>query len=341
MINFIKKAFIFCFLLCFIFIMPTIAEAKNTINVAFTVDKNYHLFTMLTINSILKNNTSNSDYMFYIVESDFSERQKLQMQKYVEDRGHEVTFININTDVLDKGINFFDSRQWLGRLTSISIARILLPDLLPKDVKRVLYLDADILVLKDLLPLYNTRLNGKVAGMIPDGMTPEYSFHKFKSPYFNSGVILMDLDLWRKQALSKQMLSYLHNNIDKFTPKKDSYTYFNFPDQDLINLFLKGKVKLLDDKYNHKDTSNHATLHVVIIHFIGECKPWVSFDRAYYPYYYLYYKYWDESGLKAYKYYHKYYKRWGYLSKEAWANTKFKTRRYFLNMKLQIMSLFE
>lgn len=336
-----KKIFIFCFTLCLILVMPTVANAKNTINVAFTVDKNYHLFTMLTINSILKNNTSDSDYMFYVVENGFTDKHKAQMQKYVEKRGQKVTFINVDTNKLDKGEDFFNNRQWLGRLTSISLARILLPELLPKDVKRVLYLDADILVLGDLLPLYNTRLNGKVAAMASDGMLPQYTFYKFKPPYFNSGVIVMDLDLWRKYGLSRQLLTYLHDNMDKFTPNGDSRTYFNFPDQDLINYCLRGKVKKLDQKYNFIDICGNYDKEAVLVHFLSEYKPWVYFDREKFPYYKLYYKYWDQSGLRAYKYYHKYIKRWNYLSKVTWANTKFKTIRYFLNMKLLIMSLFE
>ena len=336
-----KKIFIFCFTICLILVMPTVANAKNTINVAFTVDKNYHLFTMLTINSILKNNTSDSDYMFYVVENDFTDKHKAQMQKYIEERGQKVTFINVDTNKLDKGEDFFNNRQWLGRLTSISLARILLPELLPKDVKRVLYLDADILVLGDLLPLYNTRLNGKVAAMASDGMLPQYTFYKFKPPYYNSGVIVMDLNLWRKYGLSRQLLTYLHDNIDKFTPNGDYRTYFNFPDQDLINYCLKGRVKLLSEDYNYKNSGVQLSEDIVIMHYIGEDKPWVAFDRAKEPYFDLYYKYWDQSGLRAYKYYHKFIKRWNYISKEIFSGLSFRIQRYFLNMKLLIMSLFE
>lgn len=53
----------------FLFVLPVRAE---NINVAFTIDNNYPIFTMLVINSILRNNTSNSDYTFYVIENNLT-----------------------------------------------------------------------------------------------------------------------------------------------------------------------------------------------------------------------------------------------------------------------------
>ena len=273
------KILIFCLILFSGFSIPSYAKNSDTINVAFTIDKNYHTFALLTINSLLINNTSDSHYMFYIVEDNLSKSQKKKMKDYVESRGQNVTFININSENLVNGEKLFNTRQWLGRMTPISLARILLPELLPNDIDKVLYLDADILVLNDLKQLYNINLNGKVAGMIEDGMLPEYAFYKFKKPYFNSGVILMDLNLWRKQGLCKQMIKYMQDNMEKFIPQKDTYAYFNFPDQDLINYYLKGKIKVLDEKWNFRGLIAPYDPNVVVVHFISEYKPWVYFDR--------------------------------------------------------------
>jgi lipopolysaccharide biosynthesis glycosyltransferase len=90
-------------------------------------------------------------------------------------------------------------------------------------------LDGDILVLKDLKTLYNTPFDGKVVVMARDNALPTYSFYTFEYPYFNSGMMLMDLKVWRKQEISKKLLSYLNNNMDKFTPKDDPTTYYNYP----------------------------------------------------------------------------------------------------------------
>ena len=128
----------------FLFVLPVRAE---NINVAFTIDNNYPIFTMLVINSILRNNTSNSDYTFYVIENNLTAKNKLKMQKYVNKRNQTVEFINVDTSIIDEGNWFF----WFSnRITSIAMARILIPDILPKQVQKVIYMDADPLVLSDL-----------------------------------------------------------------------------------------------------------------------------------------------------------------------------------------------
>lgn len=117
----------------------------------------------------------------------------------------------------------------------------MLADYLPQNVNKVLYLDGDILVLKDLKLLYDVNLNGKAVGMCDNQLVPEYKMYKFEKPYFNSGVILIDLNLWRKQKLSEKCLKYLHENIDNFIPNSDTETYFLYPDQDLINIIYYHK----------------------------------------------------------------------------------------------------
>lgn len=163
-------------------LVQSVFAMEETVNVAFTIDKNYPIFTLLAINSILKNNVSNFNYMFYIIETNIPNRDKKMMQKYVEKRGQQISFININTDTLDQGNDFFgENTPWHGRLNSISLARILLADYLPQNVNKVLYLDGDILVLKDLKLLYDVNLNGKAVGMCDNQLVPEYKMYKFIS----------------------------------------------------------------------------------------------------------------------------------------------------------------
>ncbi len=287
--------------------------AKSNINIAFTIDNNYPLFAMLAINSILKNNVSESDYMFYIVETNMTEENINEMKTFVEKRGQKIEFINVDTSSIDKGYDFFASPQWNGRISNIAIARLLLPDLLPKSVNKVLYLDADILVQRDLKPLYNYNFAGYSTAMAPDPWLPEYDFVKFKKPYFNSGVMLMDLKLWRERKITQQMLKYVDKNFIRFVPNEDNRTYFNFPDQDLINIVLQGKIKQLPQTYNNfrevYDIFGDENELGTILHWVGHGKPWIYFEYS--PSYLVYYKYWLECDeLKNEYYYYKFFKRW-------------------------------
>ena len=187
----------------FLFVLPVRAE---NINVAFTIDNNYPIFTMLVINSILRNNTSNSDYTFYVIENNLTAKNKLKMQKYVNKRKQTVEFINVDTSIIDEGNWFF----WFSnRITSIAMARILIPDILPKQVQKVIYMDADTLVLSDLKDLYDIDLDGKAFGMTENIAESDRKIAK----YYNSGVILMDLNKCRAENSTLKMLNFVKTII--------------------------------------------------------------------------------------------------------------------------------
>ena len=289
-------------LLIILFFSLPVPAKENTVNVAFAIDNNYPIFTLLAINSILLN--SDASYTFFIVENNLTDKNKKKMRQYVRRKNQNIEFIHIDTKKIDDGDNLF---AFSNRITPIAIARILLPDLLPDDVHRVLYLDGDILVNGDLQVLYNSDLCGRPAGMALNIATNNfYKFIDFKSKYYNSGMILMDLDKWREDDISAKMLSYLKSNKKKFIYEGvDDDSLFLYPDQDLINVILLGKITTLPQKWNNQ-TIDYVILDKDIngvIHYIGDVKPW-DFPIEHNELISLYYDYWDKSSLKIYKYYY-------------------------------------
>lgn len=284
------------------FVVPIFAFAQE-INVVFSIDNNYPLFTMLAINSILQNNDSNSHYNFYIVENNVTEKNKARMEKYVIDRGQSIEFINIDTSVIDDGKTFTGFNP--GHITKIAMARILLPDLLPKNIHRVIYLDSDICVFSDLKELYNADLGDNLAGLVLD-REQTYYLDKFslKNGYYNSGVIVIDLDKWRKANMVEQLLLFVKNNRSRFVDTGSANFVFKYPDQDLINILLNGKIKSLPKKWNtFFNTIPVVTKDVGIVHYIGPIKPW-HYPADYSNTYRAYYKSWNSSGLWWYKHYY-------------------------------------
>ena len=132
-----------------------------------------------------------------------------------------------------------------GYLAKSAYYRILAADLLPQDVRRALYLDGDIVCTGSLADLFATDLKGCPVGMCLDTATSSiYSYNRLGYPphegYFNSGVILFDLDAWRRENLTQCMLDYLSLNAKKLLVL----------DQDLINACLHGRVAHLDFSFN-------------------------------------------------------------------------------------------
>ena len=325
-----KKFIITLFVILF---MPISVLAED-INVAFTIDNNYPLFTLLAINSILQNNKSDSHYNFYVIEDNITANNKELMSEYVKKRNQSIEFINIDTDIIDGGVLLF---SYLKRITPIGMARIMLPKLLDTDIHNVLYLDSDILVTGDLKNLYDIDLCGFPAGLALNiTQLKALDGHRFKNGYYNSGVILMDLDMWRKEHISDKMLTFIKDNKDKFLVDDDGDVIFMYPDQDLINIVLNGKIKALPQRWNTQTIRNEVLGDAGgIIHFIGGMKPW-AYPLRPNEYMKLYYKYWGQSGLRAYK--------WHYAFKGLKNNYLYMlaySRYRFLKFRYKFYKLFE
>jgi lipopolysaccharide biosynthesis glycosyltransferase len=167
--------------------------------------------------------------------------------------------------------------------------RILIPDLLPTSVRRALYIDCDTLVLDDVGRLWESSLAGHCLGAVQDLYLPRLAQglpnHRRlglsgRTKYFNSGVLLMDLDRWRRAGISEKVLDYIERHGEDI----------RYPDQDGLNAVLAGKWAELDVRWN-------SALHVFmfrswrtspydrktyfdllsrpsILHFTGGPKPW-------------------------------------------------------------------
>ena len=173
-------------------------------------------------------------------------------------------------------------------ISKVTFARLLIPGLFPETVSRVLYLDADLLVLDDLGPLWEADLEGAVVGAVLDELDP---YIKNGTPgleqmprvpaYFNAGVLLIDLPRWRKERISERALEYLTQH-----PRAP------FSDQDALNVACDGLWKRLDPRWNfqnHYETSISDMDRMekpAVVHFVTSWKPWkprsVSVNASFY-----------------------------------------------------------
>ena len=272
-------------------LLPIKCFAQN-VNIAFSIDNNYPIFALISIYSILENKNQNTKYNFFIIENNLTQKNKNKIKNFVKSKGQEVSFIHFDTFSIDHGINLYGGVN--NRITNIAMARIKIPEIIPKDIHKIIYLDADIIVTDDLSPLYNIDLNGKAAGLVED---VENLFPNDIEHYYNTGVILMDADKWREEKIADEILSYFEQNKD--------FPYI-VPDQDLVNLVLKDRITTIPSKWNNQ-TKPYWNLcpdeEKGIHHYFCGDKPW-NFPKTDYYTYKLYYEYWNRSPFKNYKYYY-------------------------------------
>lgn len=170
--------------------------------------------------------------------------------------------------------------------------QLMIPKLLPPEVKRVLYLDSDVVVTEDVSPLFAMDMKGRALWAVRDDIDdaeltrlrhdfPDVAFRR-GAEYINTGVLLMDLSAWRREQIAERALAILREHGHLCI----------WQNQDAINVALAGDWGKLADKWNNRlRGSRHVFPHLErsvggdgILHFCGPRKPWLGWchrDVAY------------------------------------------------------------
>lgn len=214
-----------------------------------------------------------------------AEQEKLRALIRRAGERHGVRFLDIAA-VLPEGLMVME------RWPRVAWARVFLPDLLP-EVHRAVYLDIDTLCCADLRPLVETDMGGAAMGVVLEHESHEGSHfnERLDIPqccpgYFNSGVLLMDLDVFRREGLVKKVLDFAASHYEVLT----------CPDQDALNGALCDRLFQLHPRWNWHDgltrlilkknpndklwrgnspvLSVEAALSPAVLHYQGKNKPW-------------------------------------------------------------------
>ena len=118
---------------------------SNHINVVFTVSDNNPQDTTSVIDAIIKHNTSKSKYIFWILERNLSDENKALMKEHVKDNNQSIAFIHLDSKHMQRLEKIYGKKE-----NAISIAPILIPDLLPKTIEKPIYLENDAVITEDL-----------------------------------------------------------------------------------------------------------------------------------------------------------------------------------------------
>ena len=210
--------------------------------------KNWYLYLANLVYSIITNNKV--EKIYFIVEDD-----RIDFINY-----KNIEFININKtpEIIKK-----TSPNYNTHYSKMSYVRCYFTKLLKDD--KILYIDADTLVVDNIEDLWNIDLEDNViAGTHEPGEWNKYLMtYGLDDVYINSGVLLMDLKKIREEKLDDSMI-YLLN-----------YTKFAFPDQDVINLVCRNRIHHLSNIYNSSETTGIVE-NAKILHYIRGNKGWIE-----------------------------------------------------------------
>lgn len=225
--------------------------------------------------------------------------------KSLEEHGGEVRFYDVDEMAADFFSDGLLPRVSTARLSPIVYARIFMFDILPPDMQRVVYLDADVFVRSPIEWLLGIDLEGHAIGAVtqPDRIRQisgrdlrEKSLMKMGQPYFNAGVLLIDAARYSSVDIKERISTRVPAN-------ERHHIYY---DQDVINIAFRGEIKKIDTLWNIQNPERaHEAFDPHILHYSGSEKPWklrpnVAFAATYRHLMTneIFYRYWRERFTK-------------------------------------------
>ena len=243
-------------------------NSKPEVPVFFATDDNYAPFLAVTFKSILDNASKDFSYKFYVLTTNLSSSYEKRIKEF-ESEDVKIEFIFLK-ETIEKIKAKFHLRDYYSIETYY---RFFIANMFPQ-YDKVLYCDCDVIVLGDIAELYNHNIDNYLVGACPEevmaevkvfGDYVEQALDVECEKYFNAGVMLMNLDGFRKENIE-----------EKFFDMLQKYTFRVTQDEDYLNVLCKGKVKLFhlgwnktafkNDKFNDKDLK--------LIHYKIHWKPW-------------------------------------------------------------------
>lgn len=267
------------------------SDCSEVIHIACGADTNYLPHCAAMLNSLLSHHPSANIHFLY--GSEISPEDFAPLAEMVTALGGKFCAHFINKGQIE-------GLQRMARIPPLMWYRIYLPELLP-GLKQILYLDCDTLVCDSLMPLWQMNLEDYYVAAVTNVLESDVQHWPSKLglpeniAYFNSGVLLFNLEAMRAASMPKKLAAFGRNPAQSL----------RWPDQDALNILLADRRLALHPRWNcqnslyylreskqyfSRNQRREAMRTPAILHFEGPslAKPWNYLNR--HPFRHLYFK---------------------------------------------------
>lgn len=264
-------------------------EDETVIPIVFICDKGYVIPTTTAMVSMLKFKKKETKYDITIIAVNLSDTE-IRNFAAIQSNNVNINIIYIKENLF-KNLHSEEFTQF--GVSTTALIKFLLPELM-SHCDKILYLDGDISVKRDLTELYSNDLGDCYAGVIRD--MPQVLYKRqifgrgYGRDYFNSGVMLLNVKKMREENLTEALIENKKNSSSRLM------------DQDVLNEVFAGNVKQLSivyntlyvnllrskGKYDIEDINNYYGTEFKkledirrssnIIHYCSKDKPWKYYD---------------------------------------------------------------
>ncbi|GAA0167937.1 glycosyltransferase [Lithospermum erythrorhizon] len=267
--------------------------SDEAVHVVMTLDAAYIRGSMAAILSVLQHSSCPQNIIFHFVESASSASASFLRATI----SHSFPYLNFQ-------IYQFDDSTIAGLISTsirsaldcpLNYARSYLANILPPCVKRVIYLDSDVILVDEIAKLAHTPLGEDHVLAAPEYcnanfttyFTPTFwsnpslslTFVDRKACYFNTGVMVIDLERWRRGDYTTKIEEWM-----ELQKRMRIYELGSLPP---FLLVFAGKIAPVDLRWNQHGLGGDnfrglcRELHagpVSLLHWSGKGKPWVRLD---------------------------------------------------------------
>ena len=277
--------------------MPRHFTQSDIVSVVFAANDYYAPYLSALVASIVDHSSKSREYELIVLSEDLTDQHLGLLRGQIGQSNMSVRKVDVT-----EAMKPYEGklRTW-AHFKRETYFRLLLPQILP-DHHKVLYLDADMICLRDVAELYDTDVEGYLVAACKDPDTTgiyngididvgqpnkrDYMDNvlKIKQPYdyFQAGTILFNLDEWRASLDVDEVFAFAQSGE------------WQLLDQDILNYFCQGRVRFLDMAWNVmfnnegsriRDIISHTTAQLFedymtaredpfIVHYAGPIKPW-------------------------------------------------------------------
>jgi len=270
-------------------------EENNHITIVVATDNFYAILLAALLKSIEQNHVSGEIVEFYIIDDGISPSNKKKIIASGNSKFISLHWITTK-EVLPENIKIPTDRSAFPITTYL---RVFAPYIIPKTTSKMIYLDVDMIVLKDISELWNVDIGDHLFGAVVDlcetvgsswGGIPNYKELNIdpNAKYFNAGMLVINPIKWREHDISNKVIDAINNNIASV----------NFADQYGLNVILVNKWYELDRRWNSFSVQHSDDPY--LIHFL-DIKPIFKSYNTNQKYYDLFYKYLKLTPYKDFK----------------------------------------
>lgn len=251
-------------------------ESSNELTLIFATDANFFPGLLVSAASLTAAAPRHLTLIIHLLDGGLSNRQWQRFQRTLRRWNRQIQFVRHS--VASFPLQRYARRHPIG---AMSLARLYIPQLIEQS-GRVIYVDVDMFILDDISPLMNVDLGGHPCGAVIDApqaiLADDCPFpldqnnNTGQEPYFNAGLLVIDLGTWREQQVSQRCLDLIES----------SDCYLRNGDQTVLNYILANQWQPLAERFNELHT--HFRIEEVwqgtssIVHFKGSTKPWHCYE---------------------------------------------------------------